>query len=105
MKKGFIYMKYNKSEFSWSEAFSNGNGKTSSTAICGVVICFAGTLCFILGCLDKMFFTSTIDIVTQSILFVGIGAGLLGVRKVVDSKRGSKNSSESDEESPELIKG
>lgn len=98
-------MAYIKSKFSWAEAFSNGNGKTSGTALCGIVICFAGTLCFILGCIDKMFFTSTIDIVTQSILFVGIGAGLLGVRKVVDSKNSSENSSESDEESTELIKG
>jgi hypothetical protein len=98
-------MAYNKSEFSWSEAFSNGNGKTSGTAICGIVICFAGTLCFILGCIDKMFFTSTIDIVSQSILFVGIGAGLLGVRKVVDSKRSSESSSEVEGEPTELIKG
>jgi hypothetical protein len=98
-------MGYNKSKFSWVEAFSNGNGKTSATAICGVTICFAGTFCFVLGCIDRMFFTSSIDIVTQSILFVGIGAGLLGVRKVVDSKGSSQNSSDSEEESSELIKG
>jgi len=98
-------MGYNKSKFSWSEAFSNGDGKTSGTAICGIVICFSGTLCFILGCIDKMFFTSTIDIITQSILFVGIGAGLLGVRKVVDSKKSFENSPEDEGASEELIKG
>jgi len=98
-------MGYYSSKFSWSEAFSNGNGKTSGTAICGITICFAGTFCFILGCIDKMFFTSTIDIVTQSILFVGIGAGLLGVRKVVDSKKDSQSLSDSEDESSELLKG
>jgi len=94
-------MGFEKSKFSWSEAFSNGNGKTSGTALCGIVICFAGTFCFILGCVDKMFFTTSIDIITQSIIFVGIGAGLLGVRKVVDSKNGNTDDSQQEE----LIKG
>jgi hypothetical protein len=33
-----------------------------------------------------MWITNTIDVITQSIMFVGIGATLMGVRKVVDSK-------------------
>jgi hypothetical protein len=79
-------MKSNISKFSWSELFSNNDGKTSGSGFVGVIICLVGTLCFFMGCLDKMFFTKSIDIVTQSIVFVGIGATLLGVRKVTAPK-------------------
>jgi hypothetical protein len=74
------------SKFSWAELFSNESGKTSATAFCGVVICISGTLTFVLGCIDKMWVTHTIDVINQSIMFVTIGAALMGVRKVVDSK-------------------
>jgi len=73
----------NISKFSTAELFSNDNGKTSATAFVGVIVSLTGTLCFLLGCIDKMFFTNSIDIITQSIVIVGIGATLLGVRKVV----------------------
>ena len=79
-------MARNISKFSWAELFSNESGKTSATAFCGVVICVSGTLTFVLGCIDKMWITNTIDVITQSIMFVGIGVTLMGVRKVVDSK-------------------
>jgi len=92
-------MAVNISKFSWAELFSNDNGKTSGTAFCGIVICLSGTFCFVLGCIDKMFLTSSIDIITQSILFVGIGAGLLGVRKVVGSKSSSESTPEPSEPS------
>lgn len=74
------------SKFSWSELFSNSDGKTSGTAFTGIVIAMAGTFCFVLGCIDRMFLSSSIDVISQSIVFVSIGAGLVGVRKVVDSK-------------------
>jgi hypothetical protein len=55
-----------------------------------------------------MFLTSSIDIISQSILFVGIGAGLLGVRKVVGSKSSSESTPEpsepSEASSDEMIK-
>ena len=76
----------NISKFSWAELFSNDNGKTSGTAFVGIIICIVGTLCFFLGCIDKMFFGHTVDIITQSIVLVGIGATLMGVRKVVSTK-------------------
>ncbi len=79
-------MERNKKKFSLGELFSNESGKTSATAFCGVIICISGTLTFVLGCIDKMWITNTIDVITQSIMFVGIGAALMGVRKVVDSK-------------------
>jgi hypothetical protein len=78
-------MGLNIQKFSWSEMVSNGNGKTSGTAFAGLVISMVGTLCFLLGCLDKMFISSSIDVITQSIIFVGIGAALLGYRKSKDA--------------------
>ncbi len=78
----------NISKFSWAELFSNDNGKTSGTAFVGIIVSLVGTLCFFMGCIDKMFVGHTLDIVTQSIVLVGIGATLLGVRKVVSSKNG-----------------
>jgi hypothetical protein len=79
-------MKPNMSKFSWSELFSNTNGKTSGSGFSGVVICLVGTFCFFLGCLDKIFISQEIDIISQSIVFVGIGATLLGARKYLATK-------------------
>jgi len=79
-------MKPNMSKFSWPELFANSDGKTSGSGFAGVVICMVGTLCFLLGCIDKMFISKGIDIITQSIVFVGIGATLLGARKLLAKK-------------------
>ena len=67
--------------FSFAQMTSNSDGKTSASGTMGVLICTVGTLCFLIGCLDKVFVSKDIDIITQSIIFVGIGAGLLGIRK------------------------
>jgi len=72
-------------KFSFAQMTSNVNGKTSSSGTMGVLICTVGTLCFFMGCIDKMFIGKDIDIVTQSIVFVGIGAALLGYRKSKDA--------------------
>jgi len=82
----------NISKFSWGELFSNDSGKTSGTAFCGIIICLVGSLCFLLGCVDKMWISHSIDIITQSIVFVGIGAALMGVRKVVGQKSNDSTS-------------
>lgn len=75
-------MKKSIHEFSFTEMTSNADGKTSGSGTMGVIICFVGSLCFLLGCLCEMFMNKTAtNIITQSILFVGIGAGLLGYRK------------------------
>ena len=101
-------MRLNIQKFSWSEMVSNGNGKTSGTAFAGLVISMVGTLCFFLGCIDKMFISTSIDVITQSIVFVGIGSSLLGLRKYVDSKKpesSSESETPSDSSEEELIKG
>jgi len=76
----------NISKFSWAEMFSNDNGKTSATAFSGWIICIIGSICFLLGCIDKMWISNSVDIITQSIVFVTIGAALLGVRKMQNNK-------------------
>ena len=72
-------------KFSFGEMTSNDTGKTSSTSTAGVYIIFIGGLCFLLGCIDKMFLDKSIDIINQSVMFTTIGAALLGVKNVVRS--------------------
>ena len=72
-------------KFSFGEMTSNDTGKTSSTSTAGVYIIFIGGLCFLLGCIDKMFLDKSIDIINQSVMFTTIGAPLLGVKNVVGS--------------------
>jgi hypothetical protein len=73
-------------KFSFAQLTSNSDGKTSGSGTMGVLICTVGSLCFLLGCLDKMFFSKAADILVQSIVFVTIGATLLGYRKSRDHK-------------------
>ena len=68
-------------KFSFAQMTSNSDGKTSSSGTMGVLICTVGAICFILGCVDKMFISKDMDVITQSIVFVGIGSALLGYRK------------------------
>lgn len=71
-------------KFSFAEMTSNSNGKTSGSGTMGIYITIIGGLCFFMGCVDKMFLNKDIDIITQSIIFTGIGAALLGYRKSKD---------------------
>jgi hypothetical protein len=87
-------MKVNMSKFSWAELFSNNSGKTSGSGFVGVIVSLVGTLCFLMGCLDKMFFTNSIDIITQSIILVGIGTTLLGVRKIISGEKPNETKAE-----------
>lgn len=80
-------MKFDIKEFSWVEMVSNANGKTSGTAFSGLIICMVGTICFFMGCVAKIFFTDSIDVITQSIVFTGLGTGIIGLRKYVDSSK------------------
>ncbi len=71
----------NISKFSFAEMTSNDDGKTSGSGTTGIFISSIGGLCFLLGAVDKMFLSGTVDILTQSIVVIGIGVGLLGYRK------------------------
>lgn len=77
-------------KFSFSQLTSNSDGKTSGSGTMGVLICGIGCLTFLIGCVDKIFFSQDIDILAQTIIFTGIGATLLGVRKSI-SPNNSKN--------------
>jgi hypothetical protein len=72
-------------KFSFAQMTSNSDGKTSGSGTAGLYIIFIGGMCFLLGCIDKMFLDKSVDILTQSIILVGIGASLLGYRKSKDS--------------------
>lgn len=72
-------------KFSFGQLTSNSDGKTSGSGTAGLYIVFIGGICFFLGCIDKMFLDKNVDILTQSIIFVSLGAALLGYRKSKDS--------------------
>lgn len=72
-------------KFSFGQLTSNSDGKTSGSGTAGLYIVFIGGICFFLGCIDKMFLDKNVDILTQSIIFISIGAALLGYRKSKDS--------------------
>jgi hypothetical protein len=85
-------------KFSFGELTSNSNGKTSGSGTAGIYIVAIGGICFILGCVDKMVLKGTTDIITQSIVLIGIGATLLGYRK---SKDGGAQIPEESADKPE----
>ncbi len=84
--------KFNIEKFSFSQLTSNRDGKTSGSGTMGVLICSVGALCFLIGCFDKVFVNKDIDIITQAIIFTGIGAALLGHRNHVTSKSSTEES-------------
>ena len=72
-------------KFSFAEMTSNSNGKTSGSGTMGTYIVIIGGICFLMGSIDKMFLSKDIDVITQSIIYTGIGATLLGYRKSKDN--------------------
>ena len=72
-------------KFSFAQMTSNSDGKTSGSGTMGILICTVGAICFLMGCVDKMFISKDMDVITQSIVFVGIGSALLGYRKSKES--------------------
>jgi hypothetical protein len=72
-------------KFSFAQMTSNSNGKTSASGTMGVLICTIGSISFLYGSLIK-----DTDILLQSVVFTGIGAGLLGYRKSQDPSKGTE---------------
>jgi len=75
------------SKFSFAQMTSNSDGKTSASGTMGVLICVVGSICFLLGSFYK-----DDTILLQSVVFTGIGAGLLGYRKSQDPANPSDES-------------
>lgn len=88
-------------KFSFAQLTSNSDGKTSGSGTAGLYIVFIGGICFLLGCIDKMFLDKSVDILTQSIIFVSIGATLLGYRKSRDSGIENLEEEKKEEQAPE----
>ena len=88
-------------KFSFAQMTSNESGKTSASGTMGILICTVGTVCFLLGCVDKLFLSKDIDVITQSIVFVGIGVSLLGLRKFTTPNNTETPTTE--EKSPESL--
>lgn len=88
-------------KFSFAQLTSNSDGKTSGSGTAGLYVVFIGGICFLLGCIDKMFLDKSVDILTQSIIFVSIGATLLGYRKSRDSGIENLEEEKKEEQSPE----
>lgn len=63
---------------------SNSDGKTSGSGTMGIFTMGVGLIGFLVGVTDY-FIDSKNDIMTQSIVVITIGAGLLGYRKSKDS--------------------
>lgn len=70
-------------KFSWAQMTSNTGGKTSASGTSGVLCVGVGLLGFLAGVVDHFAFKND-DIMTQSILLITLGAGLLGYRKSKD---------------------
>jgi hypothetical protein len=66
-----------KDKFSWSELVSNESGKTSASGFTGVITILVGCLTFLWGC-----FFNHKEILDQSVMVIGLGSALLGVRKI-----------------------
>ena len=70
-------------KFSWGQAFSDSNGKSTILPVAGAYIVFIGGLGFLYGGVIK-----DTNLITQSVIMTGIGAGILMGRKIVNGKPG-----------------
>lgn len=68
-------------KFSWKELCSDNTGKTSPSAFSGVIVTLVGTLVFAFTAIIK-----NVELATQAVMVVGLGAALLGVNKVINGK-------------------
>ena len=78
--------KANLDRFSFAQMTSNSDGKTSGSGSMGVFTIAVGLLTFLMGATNVIFFDGTGMIMTQSIVIITIGTGLLGYRKSKDGK-------------------
>ena len=68
--------------FNFAELTSNDNGKTSMSSVCGGIVTICGCVGFIAGT-----FTKNVELLNNSIMMTSIGAGLLGLRKIIGGKQ------------------
>lgn len=68
-------------KFSWAQAFSDQNGKTSLLSIAGGYVTLIGGIGFLWGA-----FIKDPNLVTQSVIMTTIGTGILMGRKIINGK-------------------
>lgn len=89
-------------KFSFAQMTSNSDGKTSGSGTLGVVAGFAGILAFLYGVIDYSFISKNGTVMTQAIVVLTIGAGLLGYRKSREASIISANATNSAAPAAEL---
>lgn len=81
--------KTNINKFSVPEMLSSSNGKTSSSAVCGIYIVFIGTLCFFMATIKFCFF-NVYDgfeaVLIQSLAMTALGVSLVAIKKLNPTK-------------------
>jgi len=68
-------------KFSFPEMCSGANGKTSGTGTVGIYLTVIGSICFCFGV-----YKQCSDVMIQSLALVGVGATLLGIKKLNPTK-------------------
>ena len=76
-------MKCDINKFVWQQLLSNSDGKTSASGTAGILCVLVGLAGFLFG-VEEMWRHGNADTMTQSIVVITIGAGLLGYRKSKD---------------------
>lgn len=80
-------MNRDRDKFSFAQMTSNTDGKTSGSGTMGVVIVTTGLVAFLAGVLAYIFMDEGgTEIMTQSIVLITLGTGLLGYRKSRDGR-------------------
>jgi hypothetical protein len=84
---------------------SNSDGKTSGSGTLGIFAGLVGVLAFFYGVIDYSFISKTGTIMTQSIVVITIGAGLLGYRKsreasIITANNNTPDTGDDKDESP-----
>lgn len=74
---------FDKGRFRFTELFNNNNGKSSGSGAAGLFIVFIGGLSFIASMVGYYLqLPNTLEVMSSIVIFIGIGATLLGVRKL-----------------------
>lgn len=68
-------------KFSWAEMFNDNTGKTCVSSFAGLIVTLIGAGTFAYTTIIK-----SLELTTQSVIVIGIGAALLGVNKVMNGK-------------------
>jgi hypothetical protein len=74
---------FDSKKFRFTELFTNQNGKNSASGFCGLFIIIFGIFFFgitMLGYWKQI--PNTLQVMSNVVIFIGIGGTLLGVRKV-----------------------